>query len=218
MADTQTQHVSWIHRSGRRPSGISWWGERPTWVRHVTYWVIALLLVASTAINNDADDIPTTGDELVAVLWIVIVVMAVAIMVLVASLMEWEEVGILRTISRSLVLFSLVLGFSAGALAYWGTHAIEINRCQVEDEREVCSGQASPRQTLSMLAWHAADVVPVLHITDSFEWERPARSESVVVGAAIMMIRLWVAVGVLAIIKRLWDRWGPWRSVGATRS
>ena len=59
-----------------------------------------------------------------------------------------------------------------------------------------------------MLAWQAADVVPVLKITDSFAWDQPARSESPVVGAAIVIIRLWLAIGVLAIVKRIWDGWG----------
>ena len=59
-----------------------------------------------------------------------------------------------------------------------------------------------------MLTWQAADVVPVLRITDSFGWDRPAQSESSVVGAAIVVIRLWLAIGVLAIVKRIWDGWG----------
>jgi len=60
-----------------------------------------------------------------------------------------------------------------------------------------------------MLAWHAANVVPVLDITHSLEWHRPARSADAVVGAGILTIRLWVAIGILAVLKRLWDKWGP---------
>ena len=64
-------------------------------------------------------------------------------------------------------------------------------------------GQASPRQVLGMLAWHAANMVPVLDIPHSLEWHRPARSASAVVGASILALRLWVAIGVLAVLKRL---------------
>ena len=60
-----------------------------------------------------------------------------------------------------------------------------------------------------MLAWHAANVVPVLDIPHSLEWHRPARSANAVVGASILALRLWVAIGILAVLKRLWDKWGP---------
>ena len=57
-----------------------------------------------------------------------------------------------------------------------------------------------------MLAWHAANVVPVLDIPHSLEWPRPARSANAAVGASILALRLWVAIGVLAVLKRLWDK------------
>lgn len=57
-----------------------------------------------------------------------------------------------------------------------------------------------------MLAWHAANVVPVLDIPHSLEWHRPARSANAAVGASILALRLWVAIGVLAVLKRLWDK------------
>lgn len=211
MADTQSPFGSFLHRSGQRPSGVSWWGERPTWVRHVIYWVIALALLSATAFDNEPRDV-AKGTDLTALLWALVMILVVAVMALVFVLKEWEDVGLLRTTSRSLVLFTMVLGLSAVALVYLtGSGGVEITACRVEGEQEACSGQGSPRDILGMLAWQAADVVPILRVTDSFEWERPARSESAVVGAVIMMIRLWVAVGVLAIIKRLWDRWGPSR-------
>jgi hypothetical protein len=205
------QFISWLHYSSQSPDGLSWWGRRRDWVRHVTYWVIALALLSVTAFDDEARDV-ATDEDLTALLWVLVIFLLIAVMALVATLIEWEDAGIPRTISRSLVLFATVLGMSAVALYYLtGSGNVEITVCRVEGESEVCSGQASPRATLGMLAWQAADVVPVLRITDSFEWDRPARSDSVVVGSAIMMVRLWVAVGVLAIIKRLWDRWGPSR-------
>ena len=43
----------------------------------------------------------------------------------------------------------------------------------------------------------------------SLEWHRPARSANAVVGATILALRLWVAIGILAVLKRPWDEWGP---------
>ncbi|MGH2786999.1 MAG: hypothetical protein ACRDJV_03685 [Actinomycetota bacterium] len=217
MVGTKQQFVSWLHRSNRA-GGISWWGERATWIRHATYWLIALGLLSATIFDDEAGDGPTTSDDLVTLLWLVIGFLGIAVASLIYTLREWEDVGIPRTVSRSLVLFTVVVAFSAIALFYLRGSGVEINACRVDGERELCSDQASPRQTLGMLVWHAAEVVPVLQITDSFGWERPARSESIVVGAAIVMIRLWVAVGVLAIVKRVWDRWGPSHSASQMRT
>jgi hypothetical protein len=41
----------------------------------------------------------------------------------------------------------------------------------------------------------------------SLEWHRPARSANAVVGATILALRLWVAIGILAVLKRPWDEW-----------
>jgi hypothetical protein len=216
MAETRSPFVSFLHRSSSRDSGISWWGERPTWVRHVIYWVIALALLSATALDDEAGEVPETTDDLALLLWMMIVFLIIAVMTLVYTLKEWEEVGVVRTASRSMVLFTFVLGLTAAALFYMRGSGVEITQCRVAGEQEVCSGQASPQESVGMLAWHAADVVPILRITGSFEWDRPARSDSAFVGAAIMIIRLWVAVGVLAIIKRMWDKWGPSRSADST--
>jgi hypothetical protein len=48
--------------------------------------------------------------------------------------------------------------------------------------------------------------LPRTEITDSFGWDRPARSESPVV--AVVIIRLWLAIGVPVLVKRIWDGWG----------
>jgi hypothetical protein len=63
-----------------------------------------------------------------------------------------------------------------------------------------------------MLAWHAANVVPVLDIPDAMGWPRPARAAHAVAGAGIIVVRLWVAIGLLGVFKRLWDKWGPGQS------
>ena len=104
--------------------------------------------------------------------------------------------------------FTCLLSFVAIVLfeaRRWG----RIETCRTVGELETCRGQASPRQVLGMLAWHAANVVPVLDIPHSLEWHRPARSANAVVGASILALRLWVAIGILAVLKRLWDKWGP---------
>ena len=141
--------------------------------------------------------------------WLVVVVILIAIAGLLSTLRKWEQLGAARTTSRCLVIFTCLLGFVAIVLfeaRRWGVH---IEACRTVGELETCRGQASPRQVLGMLAWHAANVVPVLDIPHSLEWHRPARSANAVVGASILALRLWVAIGVLAVLKRLWDKWGP---------
>jgi hypothetical protein len=76
-------------------------------------------------------------------------------------------------------------------------------------EQETCQGEASPLDVFGMLAWHAADVVPALDITHSLGWQRPARSSDAVVGVSVLAVRLWVAIGILGVLKRMWDKWGP---------
>jgi hypothetical protein len=150
--------------------------------------------------------------------WFVAVAGVLAIMGLVVTLLEWEQAGAARDISRSLVLFTFLLGFVAAVLFYarrWGVH---IEACRTAGELETCQGQASAQQVLGLLAWHAANVVPVLDITHSLEWQRPARSADAVVGASILAVRLWVAIGILGVLKRMWDKWGPGGSSPAVSS
>jgi hypothetical protein len=145
----------------------------------------------------------------VFLLFLLFIAIAMAIMGLVAMLSEWEQVGPVRTTSRSLVLFTFLLGTATVLLFFarrWGVH---IEACHTVGELETCRGQASPQQVLGMLAWQAANVVPVLDITHSLEWHRPARSADAVVGASVLALRLWVAIGILAVVKRLWDKWAP---------
>jgi hypothetical protein len=207
--------VSWLHRS---QSGVSWWGARPAWLRHVVYWAIALALLSATAFDGSARDPPATDSGDVAVFILLIaVVLILAVLALVFTLREWEQVGAARTISRSLVLFTFLLGTVSICLNFARRWGVDIDACRTVGDQEVCRDRASPSQVLGMLSWHAANVVPVLAITDSLEWERPARSANGAVGASILAIRLWVAIGILGVIKRLWDRWGPVRSNPAAR-
>ena len=48
--------------------------------------------------------------------WLVVVFIVLAIMGLVSMLREWEQVGAARTISRSLLLFTFLLGIAAAVL------------------------------------------------------------------------------------------------------
>lgn len=198
-----------LHKSSRRTSGLSWWGERSVWIRHATYWAIALVLLLLSILDDDPGTIPDTGDDDVAwFVWLAVMVVLMSVAALVFTLKEWQQVGASRTISRSLVLFTFLLGFASGCLFTARQWGVDIANCHVVDGRETCRGQASPRRVVGMLAWHAVDVVPVLKATESFEWERPGRSESTVVGASVVLVRLWVAIGVLGVIKLVWDSWG----------
>ena len=168
---------------------------------------MALGVICLTAF--DGTTAAAHSGDVAGFVWLVVVVIVLAIMFLVSMLREWEQVGAARTTSRSLVLFISLLGIVAALLSYarrWGVH---IEACRTVGELETCQGQASPRQVLGMLAWHAANVVPGLDITHSLEWHRSARSDNAVVGASILALRLWVAIGILAVLKRVWDKWGP---------
>jgi hypothetical protein len=212
MEDPPPPYVSWMWRTSRRPSGVSWWGERSVWIRHFFYWAIALGVISLTVFDGTTGAAPAQSGDVAFIVWFVVVFIAVAIMGLVSTLREWEQVGAARTTSRSLVLFTFLLGIVAIVLFYarrWGVH---VEACRTVGELETCQGQASPQQVLGMLAWHAASVVPGLDITHSLEWQRPARSADAVVGASIIAVRLWVAIGILGVLKLVWDKWGPVRS------
>jgi hypothetical protein len=212
VVEGRTPFVSWLWRTSLRPSGVSWWGERPTWIRHAVYWAIALGVIAATALDVPGDDQPANSSDVGGLAWLVIVGGVVAIMGLVFTLREWEQIGAARNVSRCLVLFTFLLGFVAGVLVFTSQWGLHIEACRTVGELETCQGQATPQQILGMLAWHAANVVPALDITHSLEWPRPARSANAVVGASILVVRLWVAIGIVGVLKRLWDKWGEDRS------
>ena len=62
----------------------------------------------------------------------------------------------------------LALRFSPAYSVSWPSCCLRladggcIEACRTVGELETCRGQASPRQVLGMLAWHVANVVPVL--------------------------------------------------------
>jgi hypothetical protein len=186
-----------------------------TWqFRHVLGWAFTLGLIFGDVIDRTTSAAHGDAGMFVFLLWVIVAVIASAIVYLVRTLRNWEQLGAAQTISRSLLIFTFLLGFLAWGLfeaRRWGVH---IEACRTVGELETCQGPASPRQVLGMLAWHAANVVPVLDITHSLEWPRPARSANAVVGASILALRLWVAIGILGVLKLLWDKWGP---IGSSR-
>src|SRR5690349_8710956 len=102
MGDRRQPYVSWLWRTTRRDSGVGWWGERPTWVRHGFYWVLTVgLLSASAFRRSDADGVASPDDYVVV----------------------FALVGAPRTLSRSLALFAFLVGILAFLLQYtyrWG--------------------------------------------------------------------------------------------------
>ena len=193
----------------------AWLQKRPTGIRHSVYWAIAFGTISVTAFDGSAPPVSAASPGTEVLPWLAYLAYAV-----VGSMLLWrkvlmrelEQVSAARTISRTLLVTTCVIGLTAFVVVNarrWGVH---VEACRTVGELETCQGEASPRQVLGMLAWHAANVVPGLDITHSMEWPRPARSADVLVGASILAVRLWVIIGILAVVKRLWDKWG---SVGS---
>ena len=198
---------------------MSWWGERPTWIRHSVYWAITLGVICLTAFDGSSSAASAHASDVAGIvgLFVFIFFLLYAIIGFVLTRREEDQAGPMRTISRSLVSFTLLLGTMAALLFYarrWGVH---IEACRTVGELETCQGQASPRQVLGLLAWHAANVVPALDITHSLEWQRPARSAYAVVGTSILVVRLSVAIGILGVLKLLWDKWSAGSSPTVSR-
>jgi hypothetical protein len=215
MAEAPEKHVSRLLRTTESTTGVSWWGRRSVWTRHITYWVLAIGLISLTAFDNSTRNLPNDTGDVGVFAWFVAVVLVVGVLGLVFTIREWEQAGIARTLSRSLVLFLCMLGLAAIALFFARRWGVDVQACTTSAGEEVCGGPASPQQVLEMLAWQAANAVPVLNLTDAFEWPRPARSDAVVSGVTIVVLRLWVLIGVLGVIKRIWDKWGPIGSANA---
>jgi hypothetical protein len=209
MGGSPQPYISKLWRTSLRPSGVSLWGERPTWIRHVVYWAIAFGTIAITAFDRTTTAGHFSDSDVAGFAWTGIVGGILAVAGLVFTLWEWEQISATRNISRSLVLFTFLLGYVAAMLSFTGEWGVHIEACRTVGELETCQGQASGRQVLGMLAWHAANVVPGLDIPHSLEWPRPARSTAAIAGASILIVRLWVVIGILGVFKRLWDKWGP---------
>jgi len=193
---------------------LSWWAKwEPWWRRHIVYWAIAVLFFCISFFNfgvitHEWHPWGIAGGLPVVVLFVYVVAILVGL-ALVSR--ESGRLTVPRTLSRSGVFTALVLTALAGFLAI-ATHGwpVDILACHMAPKGQTCGGHASPRDVLGMLAWHAANVVPALDIT-GLGWSRPARSTQFLVGASIVAVRLCVAIGLLAVAKRLWDKF-----VGAT--
>jgi hypothetical protein len=80
---------------------------------------------AATAFDETTGAVSAHSSDVASLAWFVAVAGVLAIMGLVVTLLEWEQVGPARNISRSLVLFAFLLGFVAAVLFYarrWGVH------------------------------------------------------------------------------------------------
>lgn len=204
---SEREFTSYLHRSLHRESGLSWWGERPLWLRHAVYWLLSGGFFALLVLD-DTPEVASEGADAAPLIWFGVAFLATAVPALGFTLWEWQTAGVLRTISRSLVLFVMLLAVAGALVSASHQLGVDVAQCRSTRNGEVCSGQASPRQIVGMLSWNALDVLPVLKMTESFDWERPARSESIVVRATVVIVRLWTAIGVLGVVKLLWDSWG----------
>jgi len=195
-----------------------WWEREVSnpWVRHGIYWVIAGAFIVWAAANINPWPVagrPQHRDWDFAGFWLVAgVVVFLAVVGLVLTIRQLEHAHWPRTISRSLVLITFALGVAAVTLYQAQRMGLHIESCAMVGKNEHCGGVASERHVFGMLAWQGANVVPVLDIPKSTGWSDPARSSDPVVIGIILAVRLWVAIGLLAVIKRLWDKW----SVGSS--
>ena len=108
---------------------------------------------------------------------LVVVIIGIAIAGLVSNLRQWEQLGAARTTSRSLVVFTCLLGFVAFALFEARRLGVHIEACRTVGELETCRGQAAPGR-----CWHvgldAANVVPVLDMPTAGMARRPLANAS----------------------------------------
>jgi hypothetical protein len=193
-----------------------WQREWKAHTRHIGYWLIAGSLIAWAVSNKNpwspVNTAPRHRDWTSFWFWsIAAIVVFLAVVGLVLTIQGLNRVGPGRTVSRSVVLIAFALGVAAVTLYQAQRMGVHIESCAMVGNKEHCGGVASERHVFGMLAWQGANVVPVLDIPKSTGWTRPAWSSDPVVIAIILLVRLWVAIGLLAVIKHLWDKWsaGP---------
>ena len=105
------------------PGGVIRRGMRTVWFRHAVCWVIALFVISVAAIDRTTAPAPAHSSDAASFAWVTTVIILFAIVGLVITLRQWEQVGAAVTISRSLALFAGLLGFVAAVLVYarrWG--------------------------------------------------------------------------------------------------
>ena len=173
--------------------------------------MIALILIALVSIDRTTAPASTQADEVAFIAWfarLVVVVILIAIAGLLSTLRKWEQLGAARTTSRCLVIFTCLLGFVAIVLfeaRRWGCTSRPAARWA---SWRPAGGKHRRGRCLACWpgtrpTWCRSWISP-----HSLEWHHPARSANAVVGASILALRLWVAIGILAVRKRLWDKWG----------
>jgi hypothetical protein len=190
------------------------WREWKPYIRHICYWVVAGGFIAWAATNwnplSSVGNGPHSRGWDAFSAWLiagVVVFLAVRVLVVTVRGSGGAPIHWARTVSRSLVFITFALGIAAVTLFQAQLMGVPIESCHMAGKHEHCEPYASERHVLGMLAWQGANVVPALDIPKSTGWSRPARSSNFIVVVTILLIRLWVAIGLLAVIKRLWDRW-----------
>lgn len=190
--DRSTPHVSWLWATTSRPSGASWWGERPALLRHSTYWLLALGLPALAVFDTSKG--ATTQDKSAGGAALVVSVVGLTMLMAVTAIFrEWDLISTPRSVSRVLVL----LAFLLGALTFL------LVRLQADVAAPATRGWA----VLALLLWNVADVVPVVGLPDALGWAPPESPGGLVVGGSVVVVRAFVAVVLLAAVKKLWQRW-----------
>jgi hypothetical protein len=193
---TNHEYVSWLWETSSRRSGVSWWGERPPWVRHLVYWIIALAILAISVFDRREPSTDSDGSlgGAAIILWFFGIMIIAGV---VAIVREWDYVPVLRSLSRLVVVLVLLIGILALLLVI-----LEADITEPATRRA-----ASPHVIVDLLSWNAAAVVPGLEIPESLGWDQPGSSSDPLAGAAVIIVRAFVAVILLAGVKRLWDQW-----------
>lgn len=189
--------ISPVHRVPSRPSGRSWWGERPDWLRHLVYWSAAIGLLV-LGLSDDETRVSNERPNLVPLIVLTLTALLALGYGAWAIRQDIDRLPPWRTTSRVLVLMTFVVGTASLIMVL------------VRADIDQCAGfgcdPATPRNLIGLFTWHAADVVPGLSIPEASHWAEPATPTDFTAGTAIVFVRLFTVGVLLASAKRLWDR------------
>jgi hypothetical protein len=79
--------------SASPPRGVIKRGMRTVWFRHAVCWVIALGLISVAAFDRTTAPAPAHSSDAAAFAWVTTVIILFAIVGLVVTLRQWEQVG-----------------------------------------------------------------------------------------------------------------------------
>jgi hypothetical protein len=72
---------------------------------------------------------------------------------------------------------------------------------------DVATPESRGRAVLALLLWNVADVLPVIGLPDALGWRPPQSSGGLLVGGAVVAVRAFAALVLLAAVKKVWQRW-----------